>query len=259
MNIVLRAAVIAFAAISSFTNAQAEVVHTIWEIAPPKGVAEVTAMKGKTFLEQRLIPIRMVRTTDAALDGQVPAGTPLYLVYNDAEQIGFCTVIDRSPGKAGKGLFIPAGNKRPCFTDRDNDGKFDATFQVFDLLTSPPKVGGSIANAQPMPSQVGFEEIDRHLYPENMLMLFKHSGTTPKHIRVNVSFENAGAKVYWQPYGSQQVGGKWVVFVLNSLLSIKEVNENTASFGFQTDPTLYIQRTRQGIDMIEMPAFLRRR
>ena len=259
MNIVLRAAVTAFAAISSFAAAKAEVVHTIWEIAPPKGVAEVTATKGKTFLEQRLIPIRLVRTTDAALDGQVPAGTPLYLVYNDAEQIGFCTVIDRSPGKAAKGLFMALGNKRPCFTDRDNDGKFDATFQVFDLLTSPPKVGGSISDAQAMSSEVGFEEIDPHLYPENMLMLFKHSGTTAKHVQVNISFENAGSKVYWQPYGSQQIDGKWAVFVLNSLLWIKEINENTASFELQTDPTVYIQRTRQGIDMIEMPAFLRRK
>lgn len=180
----------------------------------------------------------------------------LYLVYNDTQQIGFCTVIDRSPGKAAKGLFMPIGNKRPCFTDRDGDGKFDATFEVFDLLRSPPKVGGSIAGATPMNSQVGFEEIDRHLYPENMRMLFRYDGNAPEKVRVTVAFEDSGSTVNWNSRRSEQFDGKWVIPIINTVLWISSLGDDTATFRIHTDPTKYIQRVRGGIRMIDRPAFL---
>lgn len=256
MNLGLRAAVTGVALFAGCVAARAEVVHTIWEVEPPPGVTEIKAMRGDSFFGQRLLPIRMVRMTDPALDGEVPAGTMLYLVYNDAQQIGFCTVIDRSAGKAAKGLFMPLGNKRPCFTDSDQDGKFDATFQVFDLLTSPPKVGGSIAGATPMSSKVGFEEIDRHLYPEKMRMVFNYEGKAPEKIRVGVAFEDAGSAVNWQSSRSEQVDGKWVVPILNARLWIMQAGGDLASFRLETDPTKYIQRVRGGIRMIDKPAFL---
>lgn len=60
MNHALRMVVIGFALVACAAAARAEVVHTIWEVEPPKNVSQVTAKKGEAFFNQRLLPIRMV-------------------------------------------------------------------------------------------------------------------------------------------------------------------------------------------------------
>jgi hypothetical protein len=116
-------------------------------------------VRGAPFLEQRLLPVRMVRLVDPLQVGNrsVAAGTPLYLVFNSRGAIAWCTVKDRSAGR-----LFPFLNQRPCFTDSNGDGRLDSSFSVFDRHGGPPSVRGSIDAAQPLGASAAVAEADIH-------------------------------------------------------------------------------------------------
>lgn len=158
-------ALIAFAVASP---AAAERITTFWKLEPvtPTGARTVDARE--PLLVEKMLPVRLVRLREPAVpagsDKAVPAGAMLYLVVNSAGATGFCTLKDRSSGHQAKTLFIPVADQRPCFVDRDGDGRFDASFSAFEPYTrlSPPQARGSVDAAQPLAVKAAYEPVDIH-------------------------------------------------------------------------------------------------
>ena len=125
--------------------------RTYWRLKPVVAESPSSVAVGTPFFEQRLLPVRLVALTEPLVVGgrTLPQGTFLYLVFNDAGKIGYCTIKDRSAGNQARSLFIPILDQRPCLVDSDGDGRFDGTFSVYDKYGGPPSVRGSIDGAQP--------------------------------------------------------------------------------------------------------------
>lgn len=241
--------------------ASAERITTLWHLVPVNQVPPSSVEWNQPFFEQRLLPVRLVRTTSAGVYGgkTLPAGTYLYLVFNDDRQIGYCTLKDRSAGRAASTLFIPILDQRPCFVDEDNDGKFDKSFSVFDKYGGPPTVRGSIKAAKPFGGQIPFTEVDPVEHPYDLRVSMTIRGQhDPRKARVSFQFSGA-------------VGGRWydesrrrgtdepVYDVLNAEVRINSISGETADIAIRYDPDIYMMTDNQNtLYGTHLPDFLRR-
>jgi hypothetical protein len=242
--------------------AAAERTQTHWRLEPVGRADARQAVWGAAFVEQRLLPIRLVRLTEAITVGRrtLPAGTFLYLVFNEDQRIGFCTIKDRSAGNQARTLFIPLLDQRPCLADTNGDGRFDASFSVYDKWGGPPSVRGSLNGARPISATAAFEEVDVHEFPVDMRMSLSFSGArdNPRRARVRVTFNGAiGGE--WQELGGLETPDGVLFPVGNLLVLLHSVTGDQASFEIRAGPNAYISSdNRNNLYFNPLPAFLAR-
>lgn len=232
--------------------AAAEPLTSVWSLEPVAPAA-ATATFGQPFLEQRLLPFRLARLKgDAA--GAV-AGTLLFLVYGDAGRIAFCTFKDASTGHVAKSLFIPALDKRPCFVDADGDGRFEASFSVFDKMGSLAP-SGDLSRTQPL-APVGYELVDPHLVPLNRRLTMALAGKrTPEAFDVEVRLDRRGDGKFERLVGHSPRTGKRLV-VLNTVVTVQSVAGDQAQITADVAPGLYMKGGSNGtIEPSTLPVVL---
>jgi hypothetical protein len=259
MRKILKSLAVCLAAVSA--PASAERITTLWHLVPVNQVPPTSVGWNQPFFEQRLLPVRLVRTTVAGVyDGKtLAAGTYLYLVFNDDRQIGYCTLKDRSLGHASATLFIPILDQRPCFVDEDNDGKFEKSFSVFDKYGGPPTVRGSIKAAKLFGGLIAFSEVDPAELPYDLRVSMAIRGKRdPGKARVSFQFsKNLGAQWYDE---RRRSGTDVPVYdVLNAEVRINSVSGETAEIAIKYDPDSYVMTdNRNTLYGTQLPAFLRR-
>lgn len=253
--------ILALASACTATPALAERIQTYWHLEPT-GPAPAEAAFGAPFLEQRLLPVRLVRLTEPAIVGNrtLPVDTFLYLVFNADGRIAFCTIKDRSPGNQARTLFIPMLDRRPCLADSDGDGRFDRSFSVFDKYGGPPSVRGSINGAQPLGSSVGFREVDPHDFPVDLRLQFEFTGSSsdPAHARIRVEFTGPVGGVWEERRGVTTPDG--TLFELGNIrLLLTGVADGRARFDIRTMTEGYISSdNHNNLYWNELPAFVAR-
>lgn len=262
----MRVAMLALAGMASFgfaaTPASAERTETYWRLEPVGPTDARSASWGAPFLEQRLLPIRLVRLTEPITIGRrtLPAGTFLYLVFNEDERIGFCTIKDRSAGNQVRTLFIPILDQRPCLADTDNDGRFESSFSVYDKYGGPPSVRGSLNGARPIGASAAFEEVDVHEFPLDMRMALSFAGSrdNPRRARVRVTFNESIGGV-WQEIGGLETPDGVAFPVGNVLILLRSLAGGEASFDVRAAPNAYISsNNRNTLFFNPLPRFLAR-
>jgi len=262
MRLVSRLLVSGAAAVGLAAPAAAERTQTYWRLEPVGPANAHMALWNAPFLEQRLLPIRLVRLTEAITVGRrtLPAGTFLYLVFNEDQRIGFCTIKDRSAGNQARTLFIPLLDQRPCLVDTNNDGRFDASFSVYDKWGGPPSVRGSLNGARPIGATALFEEVDVHEFPVDMRMSLSFSGARDnlRRARVRVTF-NGPIGGQWQELGGLQTSEGMLFPAGNLLILLHSVVGDQASFEVRAAPNAYISSdNRNNLYFNPLPAFLAR-
>ena len=257
-----RLAAIGAAAVGVAAPAAAERTQTYWRLEPVGPTDARSASWGTPFLEQRLLPIRLVRLTEAITIGRrtLPSGTFLYLVFNEDQRIGFCTLKDRSAGNQARTLFIPILDQRPCLVDSDNDGRFDSSFSVYDKWGGPPSVRGSLNGARPLGASAAFEDADVHDFPVDMRMALSFAGSrdNPRRTRIRVTFnESIGGE--WQELGGMETPEGVLFPVGNLLIVLRSIAGDGPSFEVRTAPNAYISSdNRNNLFFNPLPGFLAR-
>lgn len=262
MRLLPRLFVSGAAAVGLGVPAAAERTQTYWHLEPVGPTDVRSAAWGASFLEQRLLPIRLVRLTEEITLGRrtLPAGTFLYLVFNEDQRTGFCTIKDRSAGNQARTLFIPMLDQRPCLVDTNNDGRFDASFSVYDKWGGPPSVRGSLNGARPIGATAAFEEVDVHEFPVDMRMSLSFSGARDdiRRARVRVTF-NGSIGGQWQEHGGVQTAEGMLFPAGNLLILLRSVAGDQASFEVRASPNAYISSdNRNNLYFNPLPAFLAR-
>lgn len=242
--------------------AAAERVHTYWRLEPVGATDARHADRGAPFLEQRLLPVRLVRLAEPIAVGNrtLPPGTFLYLVFNEDRRIGYCTLKDRSAGNQARTLFIPILDQRPCLVDSDNDGRFDSSFSVYDKWGGPPSVRGSLNAARPIGTAARYEEVDAHDFPVDMRMAlsFAGSATNPRSARVRVTF-NASIGGVWQEMRGLETPEGVVFPVGNVDILLSALAEGRATFEIRAAANAYISSdNRNTLFFNPLPDFLAR-
>jgi hypothetical protein len=227
--------------------AAAERVETLWRLEPVSGTAAGTVRRGEPFLVERLLPVKLVKLSESMTVGKtvLPAGTPLYLVFNSAGRIAYCTVKDRSTGHQAKTLFIPILDQRPCFVDSDGDSRFDKSFSVYDKGgPGPPTVAGSIDGAAPFAGGARFEPTDPHEFPTEMHMSFQFTGSKTDVGKARIRFEfNDWIGGNWTEVDGQRTSEGALFDLGNAQVLLRSVAETTADFELRVEPDFYISTT----------------
>ena len=215
---------IACAALAGASPAAAEKLATVWTFKPVTQTVPTIVELDKPFFEQRPVPYRLVRLTEAlniGKDKPVTAETLLYLVMDKTNRMAFCTFKDNSSGNAAKSLFIPALDRRPCLIDDDRDGRFEKTFSVFELWGSvAPTPKGDMARASAI-TPVGYVDADPAETPtEYRLSYWVHAtnkGTVPQ-LRFKFEGKNEGTEL---AYPSERDGEFHVANPFNHKVRMK--------------------------------------
>lgn len=217
-------------------------------------------MWNQPFFEQKLLPVRLVRTTATGTYGgkTLSSGTYLYLVYNEAQQVGYCTLKDRSFGRAAATLFMPILDQRPCFVDENNDGQFEKTFSVFDKYGGPPTVRGSISGAQLFEGKIPFVEVDPADLPSDLRVSLAIRGKRdPAKARLSFQFSRSLGAQWFDSF--RRAKGQPVYEILNAEVRIESINGDTASIALKYDPGSYISTDNSNtLYGTHLPAFLAR-
>jgi hypothetical protein len=256
---ILKALIVTLAAVAA--PASAERITTLWHLVPVNPVPPSSVTWNQPFFEQKLLPVRLVRTTaQGGFGGKIlPAGTYLYLVFNDDRQIGFCTLKDRSLGHAAATLFMPILDQRPCFVDEDNDGRFEKSFSVFDKYGGPPTVRGSIKAAQPFGGQIPFTEVDPAELPYDLRVSISIRGRhDPQKARVSFQFSKYLGAQWFDSFRRKGVAEP-IYEVLNAELRIDSISGETANIALKYDPDAYMRTDNSNtLYGSHLPAFLSR-
>jgi hypothetical protein len=238
--------------------ASAERIRTLWHLVPVSNVPPTSVTWNQPFFEQRLLPIRLVRTKAAGNYGgkSLPAGTYLYLVFNDDQQIAYCTLKDRSLGHQAAALFMPILDQRPCFVDENNDGQFDKSFSVFDKYGGPPTVRGSIKAAQPFGGSIPYVEVDPSELPFDLrVSIAVHGIHEPAKARLSFQFSKYLGAQWFDSF--RRTKGEPVYDVLNAEVRIESITGETANIALKYDPDTYISAdNRNNLYGSHLPAFL---
>lgn len=181
--------------------AQAEKLYSYWtlESVGPLGELQVTA--DVPFLEQRLLPLRLVRLVEPAQISQskrLAAEAYLFLVYQPDGNTAFCTIKDQSDSSAAKSLFIPMLDKRPCLIDKDRDGSFDSTFSVFDGYGSALTPSGNPSSAKPLIAPARYVNVSPAEFPvvRRLSYALTSLGDVQKR-KLSVEYDNGRGFVPW--------------------------------------------------------------
>lgn len=223
------------------TPAAAERVETYWRLEPVVAEAPTRVKFGDPFFDQRLLPVRLVELTEPlAVGGKtLPDGTLLYLVFNADRKIGYCTIKDRSLGNQARTLFIPILDQRPCLVDRDGDGRFDASFSVFDKYGGPPTVRGSLNGATPLPVTAGYRQVDVHKFPDELIVSLLFQGShDPAKAKLGVEFSRQLGN--WPAEKGQPDGAGSKFDLINTEVRLLAVNGDTADVQLRWTDALYL-------------------
>jgi hypothetical protein len=238
----MRALIAAAALAGAAAPASAERIRTFWRLEPVTAEAPTRVAFGATFFEQRLLPVKLVELTEPLAAGgkTLVQGTFLYLVFNDAGKIGYCTIKDRSAGNKAKSLFIPILDQRPCLVDGDGDGRFDRVFSVYEKYGGPPTARGSINAAQPLPVSGAYRPVDVHLFPADLRVAFKFAGKRdPAKARLGVDFSrNLGAA--WPARAGVPAAGSSRFDLLNAHILLSAVEGDQAKIELRWDEAVYL-------------------
>jgi hypothetical protein len=239
--------------------ANAERIETYWRLKPVEP-SPSTAVIGQPFSEQRLLPVKLARLDAPATIGRrnLAEGTLLYLVFNEDGRIGYCTIKDRSGGNLARTLFIPIADQRPCLTDRDGDGRFDAAFSVYDKYGGPPSVRGSINGARPIAAPVAFSMVDPEQFPIDMRMRleFRGSRTRADETSLRLTFTKPINGSWPDVLGKR--GAEGVKFDIgNVALVLRSVVDGTAAFAIEYSDLFISTNNRNTLFWGELPRFLR--
>lgn len=239
--------------------AWADRLHAPWKLQPTKDELPSVAVYGEPFLEQRLLPVRAASlANDVSVGGKVIArsGTPLFLVFNEKQQIGFCPRKDFSPANQLKTLFMPILDRRACFVDRDANGAFDGIFYVFDKYGTGAAPSGDLRKARPLPKEVPYSDLDPANFPAPTKITFGLSGSKrPEKADIRVRFDKAGTGAWADWVGDFPRAGD-VTQVLNTRVRIDSVDEDRAEIELQIDPEIYVIGTGDGFSSSRLPVFV---
>ena len=223
--------------VSMSAPAQAERLYSIWQLNPTTETGERTVTFKNIILEQQLVPFKAARLSEDAVTGDgktIPAATPLFLVFQDDGEQAFCTMKDRSSGNAAKSLFIPALDKRPCFVDRDRDGRFDVAFNVFDKYGSALAPSGDLKKAVGLRGGGTYVTIPGADFPSPYRFIFVLDGKREAaKARIDVSFDNGSGKPELGVARNERIGN--AIKVLNTRFEVAAVSGETARLSIVPD------------------------
>lgn len=230
------------AAAATASPANAERIRTYWRLEPVVAQAPIRVTFGEPFFEQRLLPVGLVELTEPLATGSrtLAKGTLLYLVFNDAGRIGYCTVTGGTTGGPSKLLSIPILNQRPCLVDSDGDGRFDKVFSAFQKYGGPPTARGSINGATPLPATGSYRRVDVHTFPSDLRVSFRLTGKRDAiKARIGVKFtRNLGAT--WLPVRGSATGSGTLFSLPNANILLKAVEGDSASLDMIWGDDVYL-------------------
>ena len=173
----------------------------------------------------------------AQIDVRVSVDDPLF----DAQQnVAYCTFKDMSAKNQAAHLFMPILDRRPCFIDADRDGKFEATFSVFDKYGSMATPSGNLGDARPLSAPVAYEQADPHSVQQGMRIAFTLSGSKdPERATITVAFDKAGRE-RWEPLIGKIPRSGNIQTVVNSEVTIHSVSGRDATISVVADPNLLV-------------------
>jgi hypothetical protein len=187
---------ICFALVAAIAPGSAKPLTSVWKLEPATAGGRQTVEYGKTFLEQRMVPARVVKTLAAGewTAGKVlPGDTYLFKVFQADGKTAYCSTKDQSTGHVAKSLFIPALDRRPCFIDANHDGIFEAVFTVFDKYGSALTPSGNISSAKPLAAPIRYSSAESAALPKTYNLSFAMTGSRlPEKARVGVGFAQGG-------------------------------------------------------------------
>jgi hypothetical protein len=250
-------------ALLTATPAAAEHIIAHWQLeaSAQSGTAKIGF--SAPFLTQRILPVKLVKLREAALPAgsteSVPAGSLLYLVSNDAGTIGYCTLKNRKG--AAKSLFIPALDKRPCFVDRDGDGRFDGSFSVFDIYSrlSPPQPRGSINAAKIISKPAAFEQVDVYSFPDQMTLSYRLAGdrSALEKVKLEVTLDRPGHRDWVEVKGFDAPEGR-LVAALGTAVLLKSIDGAGVEVEMRIPSPAYARGQVNGIVFAPaLPAYVR--
>jgi hypothetical protein len=243
-----KAAISATLLLAAASPAHAEKLISLWRPVPNTPTGEQTVKFGDTAFEQRLVPVTAARLTeDAVTEGGStrPAGTFLFLVRQADGQEAYCTHKDFSSGNLARSLFIPIADRRPCYVDRDRDGRFEASFSVFDKYGSALTPSGDLDKASPLASPVAYSAADPLEFPLRNRMLFNLGGRKDvARARIWVQFDNGSGRLDELYATSERAGSELLTF--NTTFRFLEIVENTARVEIVPDTELIIMGDSNG-------------
>lgn len=248
------AAALALAAAS----ASAERIETYWRLEPIDRTAPTRVEIGTLFYEQRLLPVAMVALDQPVTVGQkmLAVGTPLYLVFNEAGKIAYCTLKDGSPKNQAQTLFIPLLDQRPCLADSANDGRFDRYFTVYDKDGGTPAVRGSIDGAQPLAATAAYHTVDVHDFPRDMTVSLAIAGRSVAKASIYLGF-SATITGIWPGRRALPNGDHATFEFLNTQIDLTAIDGNMASIVLHRLDDLYISSdNRNTLYWRRLPAFV---
>jgi hypothetical protein len=252
----LKRALVGLSLLSVGATASAESLATLWALKPTSADLPTTAVYGKQFLEQRLLPVKLARLVENAAESAAK-GTLLYVVFTPDGRVGYCTFKNISLKNQASTLFMPVLDKRPCFVDRDNDGKFDAVFSVFDKFGSMATPSGNMGEARSLSAPIPYEQVNPHLAPQGMRIAFELGGSKqPERARVSVKFDKAGRNRWEYLVGPTPRDGSTLA-VLNAQVTVRSVVGKQATIAVSLDPDVFVTGSSGGtLSTTPRPPFL---
>lgn len=239
--------------------ASAERLYTAWRLKPADGKLPVDAAYGEPFLEQLLLPARAATlSADVRVNGKTVAssGSPLFLVYNDRRQVGFCPRKDFSASNQLKTLFVPILDRRPCFADRNADGRFDAIFYVFDKFGSGASPSGDLAKARPLSVETSYQALEPEDFPSPPRVSFGLKGSEkPDKAGIHIRFDKSGAGA-WADWVGTLPRTANLIQVMNARVAVASVQDRRAKIQVQLDPDIYLIGTGDGFSASPLPPFI---
>ncbi len=229
-----------------------------WLLEPDSDGGTISATFGKPFFTQRFVPFRLAQS-EAAGDwapGKILSkGSFLHKVFQGDGQAAWCTFKDQSVGNVAKSLFIPALDRRPCFLDRDADGRFDAVFTVFDKYGSALTPSGNISSAKPLVAPIPYTEIDPIKSPKTYrLSVFLTGSKVAEKARVGASF-TSGDTTGSELLVRNDRDGRTIKTV-NLAIDIQSITGNDAVLNVKIDRELLLLGDSGGAFSAATPAAL---
>lgn len=216
-------------------------LYSVWQLQPMGPLGEMQAVEGSTFLQQRLVPYRMVRLTEKAQwskKSALDAGTYLFAVWQDDGRMAWCTTKDQSGGHVAKSLFIPMLDRRPCLVDQDGDGRFDSYFTVFDKYGSALTPSGNLASAKALVAPAAYASAPPAEFP--VVRAFGYSLanlTNPQRRAIAVTYDNGGGAAPMVNTAPNSAPDALVA--LNLVAHILSVEGQTAQINVETIPGIF--------------------
>lgn len=222
--------------------AYAKPLVSIWTLEPLDSLETREVELGKVFLEQRLLPYRLAQLRGEALlpNGKTLADrTYLFAVFQKDGSSAFCTIKDQSFGSVAKAMLIPALDKRPCLIDADKDGRFEATFGVFDKYGSALTPSGNLSSAKPLRTPIAYELVQPRNFPVSRKFSYSLSrGQDRAKARISVQYNNGSGYAVWDNYSEYTMPGKPTA--LNLRTEIVSISGNRAMIKMSVDASLYL-------------------